>query len=35
MKTIKKQILLRMACVAFALLSGITFAQNTNSETST
>ena len=35
MKTIKKQILLRMACVAFALLSSITYAQNTNSETTT
>lgn len=35
MKTIKKQILLRMACVAFALLSSITFAQNTNSKTLT
>ncbi|WP_396601058.1 hypothetical protein [Algibacter sp. R77976] len=32
MKTIKKQILLRMACVAFALLSSITYAQNTNPE---
>ncbi|RED46991.1 hypothetical protein DFQ10_101770 [Winogradskyella eximia] len=35
MKTIKKQILLRMACVAFALVSSITYAQNTNPETST
>jgi hypothetical protein len=35
MKTIKKQILLRMACVAFAFLSSITYAQNTNSETTT
>lgn len=35
MKTIKKQILLRMACVAFALLSSISYAQNTNSETTT
>ncbi|MCG2462181.1 hypothetical protein K8352_15580 [Flavobacteriaceae bacterium F89] len=35
MKTIKKQILLRLACVAFALLSSITYAQNTNSETTT
>tara|TARA_R110002072_G_scaffold261323_4_gene420108 strand:+ start:3861 stop:4463 length:603 start_codon:yes stop_codon:yes gene_type:complete len=35
MKTIKKQILLRMACVAFALLSSITYAQNTNTETTT
>jgi hypothetical protein len=35
MKTIKKQILSRMACVAFALLSSITYAQNTNSERTT
>lgn len=35
MKTIKKQILLRMACVAFALVSSITYAQNTNTETTT
>ncbi|WP_223443678.1 hypothetical protein [Polaribacter litorisediminis] len=35
MKIIKKQILLRMACVAFALLSGTTYAQKTNSETTT
>lgn len=35
MKTIKKQILLRMACVAFALVSSISYAQNTNSETTT
>ena len=35
MKTIKKQILLRMACVAFALVSSMTNAQNTNSETTT
>jgi len=35
MKTIKKQILLRMACVAFALVSSTTYAQNTNSETTT
>tara|TARA_R110002073_G_scaffold72537_1_gene177275 strand:- start:264651 stop:265268 length:618 start_codon:yes stop_codon:yes gene_type:complete len=35
MKTIKKQILLRMACVAVALVSSITYAQNTNSETTT
>ena len=35
MKTIKKQILSRMACVAFALVSSITYAQNTNPETST
>jgi|TARA_R110002072_G_scaffold192107_9_gene348885 hypothetical protein len=33
MKTIKKQILLKMACVAFALISSITYAQNTNTET--
>ena len=32
MKTIKKQILLRMACVAFALLSSMTYAQNTDPE---
>ena len=31
-KTIKKQILLRIACVAFVLLSSTTYAQNTNSE---
>lgn len=35
MKTIKKQIVLRMACVAFVLLSSITYAQNTNPETTT
>ncbi|SDS39103.1 hypothetical protein [Winogradskyella sediminis] len=35
MKTIKKQTLLKMACVAFALVSNITYAQNTNPETST
>lgn len=35
MKTIKKQIFLRMACVAFALLSSITYAQSPNSETTT
>ena len=35
MTSIKKQILLRMACVAFALLSSITYAQNTDSETTT
>jgi hypothetical protein len=33
MKTIKKQMLLKMTSVAFALVSSITFAQNTNSET--
>jgi len=35
MKTIKKQILSRMACVAFALVSSITYAQNADSETTT
>nr|WP_293295506.1 hypothetical protein [Allomuricauda sp.] len=35
MKTIKKQILLRMACAAFALVSSTTYAQNTNAETTT
>lgn len=35
MKTIKKQILLKMACVAFALVSSITYAQNTDSEKTT
>ena len=35
MTSFKKQILLRMACVAFALLSSITYAQNTDSETTT
>jgi len=35
MKTIKKQILSRMACVAFALVSSLTYAQNTNSELTT
>jgi len=35
MKTIKKQLLLKMACVAFAFVSNVTFAQNTNSETTT
>jgi hypothetical protein len=35
MKTIKKQILVKMACVAFAFLSSITYAQDTNSETIT
>lgn len=35
MKSIKKQILLKMACVAFALLSSITYAQNTNSKITT
>ena len=32
MKTIKKQILLRMACVAFALATSMTNAQNTKTE---
>jgi hypothetical protein len=32
---IMRKILLRMACVAFALLSSITYAQNTDSETTT
>jgi hypothetical protein len=35
MKTIKKQMLLKMVCVAFALVSSISYAQNTNSETAT
>ena len=35
MTSIKKHILLRMACVAFALLSSITYAQSTDSETTT
>ncbi len=35
MKTIKKQIVSRMVCVAFTLVSSITYAQNTNSETTT
>lgn len=35
MKTIKKQILSIMACVAFALVSGIAYAQNTNPDTTT
>ncbi len=35
MKTIKKQFLVRMACVAFALVSSITYAQHTNPETTT
>ena len=35
MTSIKKHILLKMACVAFALLSSITYAQNTDSETTT
>lgn len=35
MKTIKKQLLLRMACVAFALVSSITYAQNTNQVSTT
>lgn len=32
MKSIKKEILSRIACIAFALLSSITYSQNTNSE---
>ncbi|MEP3371698.1 MAG: hypothetical protein ABJO28_00120 [Maribacter dokdonensis] len=35
MKTIKKQMALRVACVAFALVSSIAHAQNTNLETTT
>ncbi|WP_338761554.1 hypothetical protein WAF17_15740 [Bernardetia sp. ABR2-2B] len=35
MKTIKKQLLLKMAFVAFVLLSSRAYAQNTNSEVST
>lgn len=35
MKTIKNQILLRTACIAFALVSSITYAQNTNPESTT
>jgi len=35
MKLIKKQIRLTIACVAFAFVSSITYAQNTNSETIT
>lgn len=35
MKTIKKQILLKMACVAIAFISSSTIAQNTKSETTT
>lgn len=35
MKSIKKQIVLRMACVAFALVSSLTNAQNTNTEITT
>jgi hypothetical protein len=34
-KTIKKQILLKMACVALTLVSSIAYAQNTNVETTT
>ncbi|WP_246200175.1 hypothetical protein [Maribacter luteus] len=33
MKTIKKQMVSRMACVAFALVSSITYAQNADAET--
>lgn len=35
MKSIKKQILVRIACVAFALVSSITYAQNTKQESTT
>ncbi|MDO6596601.1 hypothetical protein Q4512_06720 [Oceanihabitans sp. 2_MG-2023] len=35
MKTIQKQFLLKMACVAFALVSSITYAQNTKEESTT
>ena len=35
MKTIKNQILVKMTCVAFALASGLTNAQNTKQETTT
>ena len=35
MTSIKKHILLKMACVAFALLSSITYAQSTDSEITT
>ena len=35
MKTIKNQILVKMACVAFALASSLTNAQNTKQETTT
>ncbi|WP_452226829.1 hypothetical protein [Lacinutrix cladophorae] len=35
MKTIKKQFLLKMACVAFALVSSTTYAQNTKEESTT
>lgn len=35
MKTIKKQILVRLACIAFALVSSISYAQNTNTEITT
>jgi len=35
MTTIKKQILLNLACLAFALVSSATYAQNTNSEITT
>ena len=35
MKTTKKQILVKIACVVFALVSSATYAQNTNSETTT
>lgn len=35
MKTIKKQTLLKMACLAFTLFTSITYAQNNNQNTST
>ncbi len=35
MKTIKTQIVLKMACIAFALVSSITNAQNANQDTAT
>lgn len=35
MKTIKKQMVLKMACVAFAFVSSTTYAQNADSETTT
>ena len=34
-KTFKKQILFKVACIAFALISSTTYAQNTNAETTT
>lgn len=35
MKTIKKQIVLRVVCIAIAFVSNTTYAQNTNSESTT